>query len=108
MTQLQEPVFKMMKFTDPVIADKVRNGLIQHVNVGADYNTLDAVDAKVPHGLFNPKLSLVAVPGVPEKNVQVLEKLDKQLKQSFHKPMVNSPTQKRQLLSKESNHLLAA
>jgi hypothetical protein len=69
---------------DPAIADKVRNGLIQHVSVGADYNTLDAVDAKVPHGLFNPELSLVAVPGVPETNVQVLEKLeDKQLKEKL-------------------------
>ncbi len=31
---------------DPVIADKVRNGLIQHVSVGADYDALDVVDAK--------------------------------------------------------------
>jgi hypothetical protein len=60
---------------DQAIADKVRNGLIQHVSVGADYDTLDVVDAKVPHGLFNPELSLVAVPGVPETNVQVLEHL---------------------------------
>jgi len=37
------------------------------------YDTLDVVDAKVPHGLFNPELSLVAIPGVPETNVQVLE-----------------------------------
>jgi hypothetical protein len=69
---------------DSAMADKVRNGLIQHVSVGADYSTLDAVDAKVPHGLFNPELSLVAVPGVPETNVQVLEKLeDKQLKEKL-------------------------
>jgi hypothetical protein len=47
---------------DQTIADKVRNGLIQHVSVGADYNSLDVVDAKIPHGLFNPELSLVAVP----------------------------------------------
>ena len=60
---------------DQAIADKIRNGLIQHVSVGADYDTLDVVDAKVPHGLFNPELSLVAVPGVPETNVQVLEHL---------------------------------
>ncbi len=49
---------------DQPIADKVRNGLIQHVSVGADYDALDAVDAKVPHGLFNPELSLVAEPGL--------------------------------------------
>ena len=41
---------------DQAIADKVRNGLIQHVSVGADYDVLDVVDAKVPHGLFNPEL----------------------------------------------------
>ena len=60
---------------DITIADKIRNGLIQHVSVGADYDSLDVVDAKVPHGLFNPELSLVAVPGVPETNVRVLEHL---------------------------------
>ena len=60
---------------DQAIADRVRNGLIQHVSVGADYNTLDVVDAKVPHGLFNPELSLVAIPGVPETNIRVLEHL---------------------------------
>jgi len=60
---------------DQTIADKIRNGLIQHVSVGADYAALDVVDAKVPHGLFNPELSLVAIPGIPETNVQVLEHL---------------------------------
>ena len=58
---------------DQTIADKIRNGLIQHVSVGADYDALDVVDAKVPHGLFNPELSLVAIPGIPETNIQVLE-----------------------------------
>jgi hypothetical protein len=60
---------------DQTIADKIRNGLIQHVSVGADYDAIDVVDAKVPHGLFNPELSLVAVPGVPETNIRVLEHL---------------------------------
>ncbi len=69
---------------DQTIADKVRNGLIQHVSVGADYDTLDVVDAKVPHGLFNPELSLVAVPGVQETNIRVIEKVeDKQLKEKL-------------------------
>ena len=58
---------------DQTIADKIRNGTIQHVSVGADYDALDVVDAKVPHGLFNPELSLVAIPGIPETNIQVLE-----------------------------------
>jgi hypothetical protein len=69
---------------DQAVADKVRHGLIQHVSVGADYNSLDVVDAKVPHGLFNPELSLVAVPGIPETNIKVIEKVeDKQLKEKL-------------------------
>jgi hypothetical protein len=69
---------------DQAIAEKIRNGLIQHVSVGADYDALDVVDAKVPHGLFNPELSLVAVPGVQETNIKVLEKLDdKQLNEKL-------------------------
>jgi hypothetical protein len=60
---------------DPTIAEKIRNGLIQHVSVGADYDTLDS--ANVPHGLHNAEMSLVAVPGIPETNIQVLESLRK-------------------------------
>ncbi len=56
-------------------AEKIRKGLVQHVSVGADYEAVDVVDGKVPHGLHNAELSLVAVPGIPETNVQVLEKL---------------------------------
>jgi len=48
---------------------------VQHVSVGADYEAIDVVDRKVPHGLHNAELSLVAVPGIPETNAQVLEKL---------------------------------
>ena len=58
---------------DPTIAEKIRQGLIQHVSVGADYDTLDS--ANVPHGLHNAEMSLVAVPGIPETNIQVLESL---------------------------------
>ncbi len=69
---------------DQAIADKIRNGLIQHVSVGADYDSLDVVDAKVPHGLFNPELSLVAVPGIPETNVHVIERVEeKQLQEKL-------------------------
>jgi hypothetical protein len=60
---------------DPTIAEKIRQGLIQHVSVGADYDTLDS--ANVPHGLHNAEMSLVAVPGIPETNIQVLEALQK-------------------------------
>jgi hypothetical protein len=69
---------------DESTAEKIRKGLIQHVSVGADYEAVDIVDGKVPHGLHNAELSLVAVPGIPETNVQVLEKLeDKQLKEKL-------------------------
>jgi hypothetical protein len=59
---------------DEDTAQKIRNGLIRHVSVGADYQTLDEVTGKVPHGLFNPELSLVAVPGIAQSNIQILEK----------------------------------
>jgi hypothetical protein len=62
---------------DSDIADKIRKGLVQHVSVGADYEIIDFVDGKVPHGLHNAELSLVAVPGIPETNIQVLESLNK-------------------------------
>ena len=57
------------------VAEKIRNGLVQHVSVGADYEAIDLVDGKVPHGLHNAELSLVAVPGIPETNISVLEAL---------------------------------
>jgi hypothetical protein len=60
---------------DNETAEKIRQGLVRHVSVGADYEAVDIVDGKVPHGLHNAELSLVAVPGIPETNVQVLEKL---------------------------------
>jgi hypothetical protein len=63
------------KIYDDEVAAQIRKGLIQHVSVGADYETLDIVDGQVPHGLHNAELSLVAVPGIPQANVQVLEKL---------------------------------
>jgi hypothetical protein len=69
---------------DEPTTEKIRKGLIQHVSVGADYEAVDLVDGKVPHGLHNAELSLVAVPGIPETNVQVLEKLeDKKLQEKL-------------------------
>ncbi|MEM2971505.1 MAG: hypothetical protein QW270_03685 [Candidatus Bathyarchaeia archaeon] len=63
---------------DDETAEKIRKGLVQHVSVGADYETLDILDGKVPHGLHNAELSLVAVPGIPETNIHVLESLGRQ------------------------------
>ncbi|MCW4010646.1 MAG: hypothetical protein NWF05_08505 [Candidatus Bathyarchaeota archaeon] len=60
---------------DEEIAAKIRAGLIKHVSVGADYETIDFLSGKVPHGLHNAEISLVAVPGIPEANIQIMEKL---------------------------------
>jgi hypothetical protein len=60
---------------DDDTAAKIRKGLIRHVSVGADYQTVDLVNSKVPHGLFNAEMSLVAVPGIAETNIQIMEKL---------------------------------
>ncbi|MEW6505984.1 MAG: hypothetical protein AB1457_18695, partial [Chloroflexota bacterium] len=60
---------------DEDAAEKIRKNMIQHVSVGADYDVIDILNGKVPHGLHNAELSLVAVPGIPEANVQILEKL---------------------------------
>jgi len=62
---------------DEETAEKIRKGLVQHVSVGADYEAIDVVDGKLPHGLHNAELSLVAVPGIPETNVQILESLQR-------------------------------
>ncbi|MEM3699834.1 MAG: hypothetical protein QXL57_03070 [Candidatus Bathyarchaeia archaeon] len=72
---------------DDEIAEKIRKGLIGHVSVGADYETIDFVDGKIPHGLHNAELSLVAVPGVPETNIQIMEKL--KLKEQEFEPIIS-------------------
>jgi len=61
---------------DDETAEKIRKGLIQHVSIGADYERIDILDGKVPHGLHNAELSLVAVPGIPETNVHIVERLN--------------------------------
>lgn len=71
-------LFYEAEIYDEETAVKIRKGLIRHVSVGADYEALDLVSGKVPHGLYNAELSLVAVPGIADTNIQVLEKLDSQ------------------------------
>ena len=71
---------------DEDTAAKIRNGLIRHVSVGADYQTVDLVNGKVPHGLYNAEMSLVAVPGIAETNIQILEKL--QVKEQAFEPIL--------------------
>jgi hypothetical protein len=72
---------------DEDTADKIRRGLIRHVSVGADYQTVDQVNGKVPHGLFNAEMSLVAVPGITETNIQIIEKLH--LKEQTYEPIMS-------------------
>jgi len=64
---------------DEETAEKIRRGLIRHVSVGADYQTIDLVNGKIPHGLYNAEMSLVAVPGIPEANIEILEHLQEQI-----------------------------
>src|SRR3972149_2406353 len=71
---------------DDEIAEKIRNGLIRHVSVGADYETLDIVDGKIPHGLCNAEVSLVAVPGISETNIRIIEAL--QFKEQGFEPII--------------------
>jgi len=60
---------------DEEAALKIRKGLIRHVSVGADYEAFDIVDGRIPHGLCNAEVSLVAVPGIPSTNIQIMERL---------------------------------
>jgi hypothetical protein len=53
--------------------EKIKHGLIQHVSVAADYEKLDVVDGQIPYGLHNAELSLVAVPGMPQTNIQIVD-----------------------------------
>jgi len=74
-------LFYEAEIHDEETAEKIRRGLIQHVSVAADYERLDVVDGKIPHGLSNAELSLVAVPGIPGTNIQVAEALDTTFKE---------------------------
>ena len=71
---------------DQETADKIRKGLVRHVSVGADYESIDFVDGKIPHGLCNAEISLVAVPGIPDANIQIMEKL--RLKEQGFEPII--------------------
>ena len=68
---------------DDEIANKIKAGLIQHVSIAADYEIIEPVNGKIPHGLQFTELSLVAVPGIPETNIQVVEKLFEKMNQNY-------------------------
>jgi len=66
-------IFYEAEIYDDETQEKIRRGLIQHVSVAADYERLDVVDGQIPYGLHNAELSLVAVPGMPQTNIQVID-----------------------------------
>ncbi|TET19627.1 hypothetical protein E3J74_05935 [Candidatus Bathyarchaeota archaeon] len=62
---------------------KIRKGLINHVSIAANYETIDILDGKVPHDLYDAELSLVAVPAISGTSIQVMQKLQQQMDQEF-------------------------
>ncbi|RLI12254.1 hypothetical protein DRO33_02900, partial [Candidatus Bathyarchaeota archaeon] len=70
---------------DEEVAEKIRLGLIRHVSIAADYELLEPFDGVAPRGLRFRELSLVAVPGVPEANIEVVERLLEHLNDAFEK-----------------------
>jgi hypothetical protein len=79
---------------DEETAAKIRKGLIRHVSVGADYEAIDLVNGKVPHGLFNAEMSLVAVPGISETNIQIMEKFEPMPSSGVHESLIKKPQEK--------------
>ena len=66
---------------DDEIQEKIRKGLIKHVSLAADYEKLEIVDGKIPIGLHNCELSLVAVPGIPDTNIQIVKEIAEKIKE---------------------------
>lgn len=68
-------LFYEAEIYDDETQEKIRKGLIQHVSVAADYEQIDTLNGKAPHSLHNAELSLVAVPGISQTNIKIMEKL---------------------------------
>jgi len=66
---------------DDEVQEKIRKGLIKHVSLAADYKKLDIVNGKIPRELHNCELSLVAVPGIPETNIQIVEEIAEKIRE---------------------------
>ncbi len=60
---------------DQSTADQLKLGLIKNVSICADYEAVDMEEVKIPHDLSADHLGLVAVPGVPGANINILEHL---------------------------------
>ncbi|MCD6421429.1 MAG: hypothetical protein J7L17_03360 [Thaumarchaeota archaeon] len=61
---------------DEEAAEKIRSGLVKHVSLGADYERIDLIDGVVvPRNLHLREIWLVAVPGIPEANIELMESI---------------------------------
>jgi hypothetical protein len=61
--------------TDPTAIQKIQNTKL-HVSLGADYERIDYIDDfEVLRNIVFRELSIVAVPGIPEANVEVVESM---------------------------------
>ncbi|RLI03212.1 hypothetical protein DRO30_01420 [Candidatus Bathyarchaeota archaeon] len=89
---------------DDEIANKIRAGLIQHVSIAADYEVLEPVNGKIPHGLKFRELSLVAAPGVPETNIQVVERLFEKMNQNYAHKLEGENKMENQVKEKVVRH----
>jgi len=66
------------EITDPAAEQKIRSGIPLKVSLGADYERVDYVDGiEVLRDLMFREISLVAVAGIPETSVQVVESVIK-------------------------------
>jgi len=62
------------EITDPVAEQKIKAGIPLRVSLGADYQRVDYIDGyEIPRDLLFKEISLVAVPGIPETSIQVIE-----------------------------------
>lgn len=56
--------------------EKINTGIIKHVSPAADYQTFEVVNGILPTGIpKNAEMSLVAVAGISDTNIKVLESL---------------------------------
>lgn len=73
----RKAVMYLAEIYDEETADKIRLGLVRKVSVALDYEVLEPVDGKLPRGIEFRELSLVAVPGVRDTSVEVVERFTK-------------------------------
>jgi hypothetical protein len=58
---------------DEETANKISSGAVKHVSIGYRYKTMQTINGHIPRGLDDGELSLVAVAGIEEANIKILE-----------------------------------